>query len=317
MRAIWKGAISFGLVSVPVKVYSATSSHDLPLHQVHSEDGGRIKYQRRCEECGKVVPYEDIDRAYEEGGRRVVLSDEDFELLPAERDHEIEVVEFVPADQVEILRLDKAYFLEPEDKALKPYTLLRRALEDTDRTAIVRFALRRKTRLAALRVRGDVLVLQTMLWDDEVRSPAFEVLGSTPKISQRERDMASQLVESMSDDFDPSAFTDEYQEQLRDLIAQKLEKGDDAEVLVTDDSGDDSGDNVIDLMDALERSLSKKSGATKKAPAKKAPAKKLATKKTATKKTAAKKSATKKTATKKKTAAKKTAAKKTATKKSA
>ena len=288
MRAIWKSAISFGLVSVPVKVYSATSSHDLPLHQVHAEDGGRIKYQRRCEECGKVVPYEDIDRAYEEGGRRVVLSDEDFELLPAERDHEIEVVEFVPADQVEILRLDKAYFLEPEDKALKPYTLLRRALEDTDRTAIVRFALRRKTRLAALRVRGDVLVLQTMLWDDEVRSPAFDVLGSTPKISQRERDMASQLVESLAADFDPGAFTDEYQEQLRDLIAQKLEKGDDAEVLITDDSGDDSGDNVIDLMDALERSLSKKPAA-KKSAAKKTSAKKAPAKKTAAKKPAAKK----------------------------
>ena len=319
MRAIWKGAISFGLVSVPVKVYSATSSHDLPLHQVHAEDGGRIKYQRRCEECGKVVPYEDIDRAYEEGGRRVVLSDEDFELLPAERDHEIEVVEFVPADQVEILRLDKAYFLEPEDKALKPYTLLRRALEDTDRTAIVRFALRRKTRLAALRVRGDVLVLQTMLWDDEVRSPAFDVLGTTPKISQRERDMAQQLVESLSDDFDPSAFTDEYQEQLRDLIAQKLEKGDDAEVLVTDDSGDDSGDNVIDLMDALERSLSRKSAATKtpakksttkKAPAKKASAKKSTAKKSTAKRSAAKKSTAKKTAARKKSTSKKTAAKK-------
>ncbi|MCK5891855.1 Ku protein [Aeromicrobium sp.] len=305
MRAIWKGAISFGLVSVPVKVYSATSSHDLPLHQVHAEDGGRIKYQRRCEECGKVVPYEDIDRAYEEGGRRVVLSDEDFELLPAERDHEIEVVQFVPADQVEILRLDKAYFLEPEDKALKPYTLLRRALEDTDRTAIVRFALRRKTRLAALRVRGDVLVLQTMLWDDEVRSPAFEVLGSTPRISQRERDMASQLVESMSDDFDPGAFTDEYQEQLRELIAEKLEKGDDAEVLVTDDSGDDAGDNVIDLMDALERSLSKKSTTKKTAPAKKtaakkkAPAKKTSAKKAPATKTTKKKAAKKTSGTKK------------------
>lgn len=306
MRAIWKGAISFGLVSVPVKVYSATSSHDLPLHQVHAEDGGRIKYQRRCEECGKVVPYEDIDRAYEDGGRRVVLSDEDFELLPAERDHEIEVVQFVPADQVEILRLDKAYFLEPEDKALKPYTLLRRALEDTDRTAIVRFALRRKTRLAALRVRGDVLVLQTMLWDDEVRSPAFEVLGSTPRISQRERDMASQLVESMSDDFDPGAFTDEYQEQLRELIAEKLEKGDDAEVLATDDSGDDAGDNVIDLMDALERSLSKKSTTKKTAPATKTAAKKTPARKTSAKKAPAKKT-TKKKAAKKSSGTKKSA----------
>ncbi|MET0448220.1 MAG: Ku protein, partial [Aeromicrobium sp.] len=124
MRSIWKGAISFGLVSVPVKVYSATESHDVSLHQVHGKDGGRIRYQRRCEVCGEVVDYKDIDKAYDNGEQTVVLTDEDLSSLPAERNHEIEVVEFVPSDQVDLLRLDKSYYLEPDEKTLKQYTLL-------------------------------------------------------------------------------------------------------------------------------------------------------------------------------------------------
>jgi DNA end-binding protein Ku len=273
MRSIWKGAISFGLVNVPVKVYSATQSHDVQLHQVHNKDGGRIRYQRKCEVCNKVVAYEDIDKAYDDGEKTVVLTDEDFAALPAERSHEIEVVEFVPADQVDVLMLDKAYFLEPEERALKPYTLLRRALEDSDRTAIVQFALRQKTRLAALRVRDNVLVLQTMLWDDEVRKPDFDVLDSTPRISQKERDMAAQLVDSLSEDFDPSAFTDDYQEQLRILIEAKIEQGAslDTEATFGEQPEDESAD-VVDLMEALKRSVDRKK-ATKK-PAKKAAAKK-------------------------------------------
>ncbi len=281
MRSIWKGAISFGLVNVPVKVYSATESHDVSLHQVHNKDGGRIRYQRKCEVCNKVVAYEDIDKAYDDGEKTVVLTDEDFAALPAERSHEIEVVEFVPADQVDVLRLDKAYFLEPEERALKPYTLLRRALEDSDRTAIVQFALRQKTRLAALRVRDNVLVLQTMLWDDEVRKPDFDVLDSTPRISQKERDMAAQLVDSLSEDFDPSAFTDDYQEQLRTLIEAKIEQGAalDTEATFGKQEEEESAD-VVDLMEALKRSVDRKN-ATKKAPAKKATKKKSAAKKKA------------------------------------
>ena len=277
MRSIWKGAISFGLVNVPVKVYSATQSHDVSLHQVHNKDGGRIRYQRKCEVCNKVVAYEDIDKAYDDGEKTVVLTDEDFASLPAERSHEIEVVEFVPADQVDVLRLDKAYFLEPEERALKPYTLLRRALEDSDRTAIVQFALRQKTRLAALRVRDNVLVLQTMLWDDEVRKPEFDVLDSTPRISQKERDMAAQLVDSLSEDFDPSAFTDDYQEQLRTLIEAKIEQGAslDTEATFGRPEEEESAD-VVDLMEALKRSVDRKK-ATKK-PAKKATKKKPAAK---------------------------------------
>lgn len=284
MRSIWKGAISFGLVSVPVKVYSATESHDVSLHQVHNKDGGRIRYQRKCEVCDEVVDYRDIDKAYDDGERTVVLTEKDLKSLPAERNHEIEVVEFVPDDQIDLLRLDRSYYLEPEEKTLKQYTLLRRALEDSDRTAVVRFALRQKTRLAALRVRGDVLLLQTLLWDDEVREPAFDVLKQVPRISQKERDMAAQLVDSLAGDFDSSAFTDEYQEQLRTLVEAKLEQG---EALDTDatfgKSEDDEEADVVDLMEALKRSIDQKKAASKKA----APAKKSATKKKAASKKAA------------------------------
>jgi DNA end-binding protein Ku len=278
MRSIWKGAISFGLVNVPVKVYSATESHDVSLHQVHNKDGGRIRYQRKCEVCGKVVAYEDIDKAYDDGERTVVLTDEDFKSLPAEFNREIEVLEFVPDDQLDPIRFDRSYYLEPEAKALKPYTLLRRALEDSDRTAIVRFALRQKTRLAALRVRDNILILQTMLWDDEVRAAEFDILDETVRISAKERDMAAQLVDSLAADFDSSAFTDDYQEQLRTLVEAKLEKGDSVDTEATFGEKEEDGEDaeVVDLMEALRRSVERKKSAGKAAkksaakPAKKA-----------------------------------------------
>jgi DNA end-binding protein Ku len=296
MRSIWKGAVSFGLVSVPVKVYSATESHDVSLHQVHGKDGGRIRYQRRCEVCGEVVQYGDIDKAYDNGEQTVILTEKDLASLPAERNHEIEVVEFVPSDQVDLLRLDRSYYLEPEEKTLKQYTLLRRALEDSDRTAIVRFALRQKTRLAALRVRGNVLLLQTLLWDDEVREPSFDVLKQVPRISQKERDMAAQLVDSLAGDFDSAEFTDDYQEQLRTLVEAKLEQGDALDTDATFGQQDEEDEaDVVDLMEALKRSIDKKKAATQKNPA----AKKPAAKKTAAKKAPAKKAAPKKAAAKK------------------
>ena len=281
MRSIWKGAISFGLVNVPIKVYSATESHDVSLHQVHNKDGGRIRYQRRCEVCEKVVAYEDIDKAYDDGSRTVVLTDEDFQSLPAEYTREIEVLEFVPDDQIDPIRYDRSYFLEPEDQALKPYVLLRKALEDSDRTAIVTFALRQKTRLAALRVRDGVLILQTMLWDDEVREADFPILEETVRISAKERDMAAQLVDSLASDFKSSDFKDDYQEQLRTLVEAKLEKGDsiDTEATFGEKPEEEDGGEVVDLMEALKRSVERKK-ATKKAakPAKKTTARKKAAK---------------------------------------
>ncbi|PPB48519.1 non-homologous end joining protein Ku [Arthrobacter pityocampae] len=259
MRAIWKGAVAFGLVNVPVKVYSATEDHDVSLHQVHDEDGGRIRYQRRCEVCGEVVDFKHIDKAFDDGEHTVVLTDEDLAALPVERSREIEVVEFVPSDQIDPIMLDRAYFLEPDSTSTKAYVLLRRTLEETDRTAIVQFSLRQKSRLAALRVRGDVLMLQTLLWDDEVREPSFPSLEEKVRISAKEREMSAALVDSFSTDFDPENFTDEYQVQLRTLIEAKIEKGDtlDTEETFGGAKGDDDGDNVLDLMEALRRSVEK------------------------------------------------------------
>ncbi len=279
MRAIWKGAIAFGLVNVPVKVYGATEDHDISLHQVHNADGGRIRYQRRCEVCGNIVEYEDIDKAYEEDGRTVVLSREELKSVPAENSREIDVVQFVPAEQLDPIMFEKSYYLEPDAKSPKAYVLLRRALEDTDRVAIVQFALREKTRLGALRVHGDVIMLQSLLWADEVREVSFPALETSPRISAQEREMSAALVESMAADFEPDQFTDDYQLQLRQLIEAKLEKGEslDTEETFGTPAEGDADSEVVDLMEALKRSLEKKRGAATgagtAAPAKKAAAK--------------------------------------------
>ncbi|HMH59427.1 MAG TPA: Ku protein [Galbitalea sp.] len=258
MRSIWKGAITFGLVNVPVKVYSATEDHDVQLHQVHDKDGGRIKYQRRCEICGRIVDYEHIDKAYDDGERTVILTDKDLSSLPEERSREIEVVEFVPSDQLDPIMFDRSYFLEPDSKSPKAYALLRRTLEETDRTAIVHFALRQKTRLGALRVHGDVLMLQSLLWDDEVREAKFPSLSEKFRISEVELKMSEELVKSYETDFSPEKFSDDYQDELRQLIEAKLKKGDDIsteETFGEQPEKTDGGGEVIDLMDALKRSV--------------------------------------------------------------
>jgi len=332
MRAIWKGAIAFGLVNVPVKVYSATEDHDISLHQVHNADGGRIRYQRRCEVCSKVIDYSDIEKAFEDDGRTVVLSKEELKSIPAENSHEIEVVQFVPSEQLEPMMFEKSYYLEPDSKSPKAYVLLRRALEDTDRVAIVQFALREKTRLGALRIKDDVLVLQSLLWPDEVRDASFPALETSIRISAQEREMSAALVESMAADFEPEHFTDDYQVQLRKLIEAKLEKGDslDTDETFGAEAGEGGNGEVIDLMEALKRSLERKRGGGKpaasgdaddadteesadgsagKAPAK-AGAKTAGTRATGTRAAAAKSSGTKTAA--KSTTAKSAAAKPTA-----
>ena len=327
MRSIWKGAISFGLVSVAIKVYSATEDHDVSLHQVHAEDGGRIRYQRRCEICGKAVEYADIDKAYDEGDQTVILTEDDLGSLPVEHDRAIEVVEFVPSDQLDPIMFDRSYFLEPDKNAVKAYSLLRRVLAETDRTAIVQFSLRQKTRLGALRARGPVLMLQSLLWDDEVRQADFDSLNDAVKISQAELAMSAQLVDTMSSDFSPEAFSDDYQDQLKKLIEAKLSEGEAVDTAATfgEEPAEDSGAEVIDLVEALRRSVADraKSAPAKKAcsssPAKKSPAKRSPAKKRSATKTAAKKSSEKSSAKKttKKTSAKKSSKKSAAEKSTA
>ena len=319
MRSMWKGSVAFGLVNVPVKLYAATEDHDVRFHQVHAADGGRIKMVRTCSVDGQPVPYADLAKAYETpSGEVVVMEESDFESLPVAGKREIDVLEFVPSDQVDPLLFDRSYYLEPEARALKPYVLLREALRTTERTALVRVVLRQKSQLAALRVRGDVIVLQTMLWPDEVRRAAFDVLESDVEVRPQELTMAASLIDSLSGDFDPEQYHDEYREALLAVIDGKLAGG--AGVPVeTVAPGEDAGDGiVVDLMAALRESVerSKKGAAATADEAPEAEADKPAPRKTAAKKTATKTAApaAKKAAPAKKTAAKKTAEKTTETK---
>src|ERR1700712_3269009 len=198
MRAIWKGAVSFGLVNVPVRLFAATQEHDIRFHQVHRADGGRIRMKRICSVDGEEVSYDQLAKGYEaEDGRLVVLTDEDFESLPLVTGHEIDVVEFVPSEQVDPIMYGRSYYLEPDARAAKPYALLREALETTDRVAVVKVALRQKETLAVLRVRDKAIVLQTMLWPDEVREASFDILDNEVELRPQELQMAASLVDSM------------------------------------------------------------------------------------------------------------------------
>ncbi|GAA1490155.1 hypothetical protein GCM10009626_29010 [Brachybacterium sacelli] len=263
MRAIWSGEITFGLVNVPVKLYGATRSHDLSFHQVHDEDHGRIRYERHCEVCGREIDFDHIEKAYDDGDKTVILTDDELDSLPAEDNDEIDVVQFVPDKQIEPILLGTSYFLEPVGRSAKAYVLLRRTLEDTERTAVVTFTLRTKTRLGILRVHDDLLALQTLRWPNDLREVDFA--PSRSKISAKELDMSAALVEQFSGEFEPEQFTDEYQAQLQELVDAKLEEGESVDTDETfgeehtEKESEQSG-KVISLMDALERSVEKRRG---------------------------------------------------------
>jgi DNA end-binding protein Ku len=354
MRAIWKGAVSFGLVSIAVKLYAATEEKNIRFHQVHKEDGGRIKYQRICSVCGVEVSYDDIAKGYDVGGgEMVILTDDDFADLPLSTSRAIDVLEFVPSEQVDPILYAKAYYLEPESSATKPYVLLREALTGSDRVAIVKVALRQREQLATLRVRDGVLVLNTMLWPDEVREADFGFLNEKISVRAPELAMATSLIDSMAAEFDPDMYTDDYRAALQEVIDAKI--GGREVVAPVAEVAAPTG--AVDLMAALRASVdrakaargeppskaaskatssrassgeptpithaksAKKAAAhaADKAAAKKAPAKATAAKETAAKKTPAKKATAKKAAASstgaKKTGAKATPAGKTAAKK--
>lgn len=256
MRAIWKGAVAFGLVNVPVKLYAATGEHTVALHQVHQADGGRIRYRKVCSVDGEEVPYDEIVKGYEtDDGRMVVLTDEDLASLPLATEREIAVEEFVPTEQVDPIMLGRTYYLEPEKSAAKPYALLREALRSTDRVAVVKVALRQRESMALLRVRGDVIVLQTLLWPDEVREADFPVLDADVTLKPAELTMAASLVESLAADFDPSQFEDSYAAALEQVIDDKLSTG--HTVTRPEAEPAEEGGEVVDLLSALQRSVEK------------------------------------------------------------
>lgn len=341
MRSIWKGEVSFGLVNVPVKVYSATEDHDLHARQVDKKDGVRIRYKKVRDDNGEEVEFSDIAKAYEsEDGEMVILTKEDLASLPVEQSHEIEVTEFVPADQVDPVAFDSAYFLEPASRSNRAYVLMREALESTDRLAICTFTLRNRTRLCALRVYKDILMLQTLLWPDEIRPAILEGLDKEAKVRPQEVKMADSLIETMAADFEPEKYEDDYQNQLKELIEAKAAGGEAFTVEERQEASDDDGDDeVADLLAALRASVKdrggdaaasddededddedsgsgKKSSAKKSSStsAKKSPAKKTAAKKAPAKKAAAKKEPAKKEPAKRSTARKSTARKSTAKK---
>ena len=306
MRAIWKGAVSFGLVSIPVKLYTATEEKDVSFHQVHREDGGRIRYKRVCQIDGEEVAYGDIAKGYElPSGETVVLTDEDFADLPLTSSRVVDVLSFVPLEQVDPIYFAKSYYLEPEKNATKPYVLLRDALQQADSVALVKVAIRTREALATLRVRDGVLVLETMVWPDEVRAPDFGFLDEDVTVRPQELAMAESLIESMTGEFDPDLYHDDYRQALEKVIEAKIEG---REVVEQPVQEEDTG-SVVDLMAALRASVAaakkgrgeadEEEQPAKKAPARKAPAKKAAkapAKKTAAKKAPAKKAAAKKSA---------------------
>lgn len=222
MQAIWKGSISFGLVTIPVKVYSATEERDISFRQVHEADGGRIRYKRVCEVDGAEVPYSDIGKGYElPDGRMVVLTNEDFAELPLPTAKAIDVLEFVPADQVDSLYFAKAYYLAPDGTGAKPYVLLRDALTRTGQCALVKVAIRTREALALLRERDGALVLQTMLWPDEVRNGDFAVPGDDIAVRKQEVDMAESYIATLKADFDPDRYHSDYRAALERLVEAK------------------------------------------------------------------------------------------------
>ncbi|MBW3647789.1 MAG: Ku protein [Actinobacteria bacterium] len=285
MRSIWKGAISFGLVTIPVKLYSATETKDVSFHQVRRSDGSRIKYKRVAAVDGEEVAYGDIAKGFElSNGETVVLTDEDFKDLPLTTSRTIDVLQFVPLEQLDPIFFEKSYYLEPDKAGTKPYVLLRDALEQSGRVAVVKVALRNRESLAALRVRDGVFVLETMLWPDEVRTPDFGFLDEDVEVRAQELAMAGSLIETLTGEFDASQYKDSYREALEAVIEAKVEG---REVVQPADTQPTAG-TVVDLMAALRASVeAAKQGrpaaaeapAPETAPAKKAPVKKTSPKK--------------------------------------
>jgi DNA end-binding protein Ku len=224
MRSMWKGAISFGLVMIPIKLYAATEQKDIAFRQVHREDGGRIRFRRVCSIDGQEVPYEDVAKGYElPTGEMVVLTDEDMAELPLPTTRSIEVLQFMPAEQLDPILLNRSYFVEPESAGARAYVLLRDSLERSGKVALALVALRQRESLATLRTRDGLLVLETLLWPDEVRTPAFPFLEDDVEVRSQELKMAASLIESMTVDFDPDSYHDSYREALQELVNAKVE----------------------------------------------------------------------------------------------
>jgi len=284
---MWKGAISFGLVTIPVAVYPATEEKTLRFNQLHDEDGGRIRYKRVCEKDGEEVTFEHIVKGYEvEKDRYVVLTDDDFDAVPVASSRAIDIVQFVEIDEIDPILFKKSYYLVPEETGAKAYALLREAMREDDRVGIAKVSFRDKEHIAALRFKDDAFVLETMFWPDEVRQADFGGVDVATDVRDQELTMARQLIDSLTSEWAPEQFSDAYRDALLQIVEAKL-NGQEIEVVEPEQAA-----TVVDLMEALKASVA----AAKKGDDEKPAAKKTAAKK----KSAAKKPAAKKPAARKK-----------------
>jgi DNA end-binding protein Ku len=249
MRAIWSGTISFGLVSVPVRMYSATESKELRFHFLHKDDLQPIGYDKVRKDTGESVDPDDVVRGFEiEKGRYVPIEDEDLDRLDIELTHSIDILDFVDLEEIDPIYFRKAYYLLPQDSAEKPYRLLVRALDETGKVGIAKVVIRNKQHLAALRPYDGVLLLETMYYSDEVRKPE-RVDGSSTRVQKAEVEMAKSLVENLSDGFDPKKYDDTYRKELLDLIRKK------AKGAKLPEPAEEEEAEVVDLMAALRESV--------------------------------------------------------------
>jgi DNA end-binding protein Ku len=277
-RAMWKGAISFGLVTIPVAVFPATEEKSLKFNQLHDEDSGRIRYKRVCEIDGQEVTFEHIVKGFEyEKGHYVVLTDEDLEKVPLESSRSIDIQQFVELEEIDPILYKKSYYLVPDETGAKAYALLRTALSEESKVGIAKVSFRDKEHLAALRFDGDVFVLETMYWPDEIRAAEFETVQPDAKVRPQEVEMAKALIDNLTEPWNPAAYKDEYREALLEVVEKKI-AGEEIEVVP-----EAAPARVVDLMDALKASVE---AAKKKTPAAR-PTAKSGAKKTAAKKTTA------------------------------
>ena len=250
MKTIWKGAISFGLVTIPVRVYGATEAKSLRFNQLHEPDGGRIRYKRVCSVDGEEVDYSEIVKGYEyEKDHYVTLTDEELDSLPVASAKAIEIERFVEAEEIDPIYFQKAYYLVPEGTGVKAYHLLREAMADDGKVALAKVAFRDKEHLATLRLRDNVFVLETMFWPDEIRVPKFDVLDESVELRPQEVRMARSLIDSLTDAFTPEEFTDEYRAALEELVQKKVQG---EEITYTEEA---EPSKVVDLMEALKASV--------------------------------------------------------------
>lgn len=249
-RSIWKGAISFGLVTIPIKLFSATEEKDVSFRQVHPADGGRIKYKRVCDKCGEEIPYAEIAKGYEmPDGRMVILEADDFASLPLPTTKAVEVVQFVGEDEIDPTYFARTYFLEAEGPGVKPYVLLRDALIKTGRAALVKVAIRSRESLALLRPKDGMLLMHTMLWPDELRDGSFAAPPSDVTVSDSEVAMAQNFIEALAGDFEPDQYADSYRQAVEALVHSKLEGTE----LPEEEAPQEA--EVVDLVAALRASV--------------------------------------------------------------